>query len=86
MNWVLAHTGLRGTGSDAADSFARYGRPVSPQVGAIAVMHRKGGGHVGIVSGFDSRGDPVVISGNHSGKVREAVYPRSRIYRYVSPV
>src|SRR6185312_12254769 len=44
MSMVLKRTGHHGTGSDMASSFARYGRHVSgPQVGAIAVMGRRGG-------------------------------------------
>jgi uncharacterized protein (TIGR02594 family) len=54
-------------------------------VGAIAVMSRRGGGHVGIVSGIDASGNPIIISGNHGHRVREAVYPRSRIYAFVVP-
>src|SRR5215475_13812653 len=43
MNMVLEHTGHRGTGSDMAASFAHYGHRVSgPEVGAIAVMARRG--------------------------------------------
>lgn len=57
----------------------------SPRVGAIAVMGRRGGGHVGIVSGFTKNGDPILISGNHNGRVAESVYPRSRILAWVSP-
>lgn len=86
MNWVLAHTGHHGTGSDAAASFAHYGRRVTgPQPGAIAVMSRRGGGHVGVVSGVDGNGNPIVISGNSRGKVREAAYARGRVYAYVVP-
>lgn len=86
INYVLKATGHSGTGSDMAASFAHYGTRVNgPQVGAIAVMSRRGGGHVGIVSGVDSSGDPIVISGNHDNRVREAVYPRSRVYAYVLP-
>ena len=87
MNMVLEKSGRRGTGSNMARSFASYGSRVSgPQVGAIAVMSRgRGGGHVGIVSGIDKSGNPIVISGNHNRKVGEAVYPRGRIYAYVMP-
>jgi uncharacterized protein (TIGR02594 family) len=87
MNFVLAHTGHVGTGSDMARSFARYGRRVSgPQVGAIAVMSRgRRGGHVGVVSGIDAHGNPIIISGNHGNRVAEAVYPRGRVYSYVMP-
>jgi uncharacterized protein (TIGR02594 family) len=87
MNFVLKRVGLSGTSSDLAQSFASYGHRLSgPKVGAIAVMHRgRGGGHVGVVSGFDRRGNPIVISGNYGHRVAEAVYTRGRIYAYVSP-
>ena len=86
MNLVLEHTGHRGTGSDMANSFASYGHRVSgPQVGAIAVMGRRGGGHVGIITGIDARGNPIMISGNNGNRVREAPVSRGRIYAYVTP-
>lgn len=87
MNFVLRHTGHQGTGSDMARSFAHYGRRISgPRIGAIAVMGRgRRGGHVGVVSGFDWRGNPILISGNHDHRVAESVYPRGRIYAYVMP-
>jgi uncharacterized protein (TIGR02594 family) len=86
MNMVLQHAGLHGTGSDMARSFASYGQRVSgPQIGAIAVMGRRGGGHVGVVSGIDASGNPIVVSGNHGHRVAESVYPRGRIYAYVMP-
>lgn len=86
MNMVLQRSGYSGTGSDMASSFARYGQRISgPQVGAIAVMSRRGGGHVGIVSGIDANGNPIVISGNHGHRVAESVYSRGRVYAYVIP-
>jgi uncharacterized protein (TIGR02594 family) len=86
MNLVLQHSGYRGTGSDLARSFASYGQRVSgPQVGAIAVMGRRGGGHVGVVSGIDGSGNPIVVSGNNGNRVREAPISRGRIYAYVMP-
>jgi uncharacterized protein (TIGR02594 family) len=86
MNMVLQHEGYRGTGSDMASSFARYGQRVSgPQVGAIAVMGRRGGGHVGIITGIDAQGNPIMISGNNGNRVREAPVSRGRIYAYVMP-
>jgi uncharacterized protein (TIGR02594 family) len=86
MNMVLEHTGHRGTGSDMASSFARYGQRISgPQIGAIAVMGRRGGGHVGIITGVDARGNPIMISGNNRNRVREAPVSRGRIYAYVMP-
>jgi len=87
MNMVLQQSGYRGTGSDMARSFANYGQRVSgPQVGAIAVMSRgRGGGHVGIITGIDARGNPVMISGNNGNRVREAPVSRGRIFAYVMP-
>jgi hypothetical protein len=87
MNMVLAKAGYDGTHSDAAKSFAYYGRRISePRVGAIAVLSRgRRGGHVGVVSGVDSHGNPVIISGNHNKRVGEAVYLRTRVIAYVMP-
>jgi uncharacterized protein (TIGR02594 family) len=86
MNMVLARTGHRGTGSDMAASFASYGHRVSgPEVGAIAVMGRRGGGHVGIITGIDAHGNPIMISGNNGNRVKEAPISRGRIYAYVMP-
>lgn len=86
MNHILQRSGYRGTGSDMASSFARN-PSVGMQVGAIAVMHRgRRGGHVGVVSGIAADGNPIIISGNHGGRVREAEYPRGRIYAFVAPL
>jgi len=86
MNMVLERTGRHGTGSDLARSFASYGQRVSgPQIGAIAVMGRRGGGHVGVVSGIDAGGNPIVVSGNNGNRVRETPVSRGRIYAYVMP-
>jgi uncharacterized protein (TIGR02594 family) len=85
MDMVLKKTGHKG-GGNLARAYARYGHRVSgPQVGAIAVLARRGGGHVGVVSGIDASGNPIIISGNHNDKVAEAVYPRGRIIAYVMP-
>jgi uncharacterized protein (TIGR02594 family) len=87
MNMVLQHSGYRGTGSDMANSFASYGQRISgPRVGAIAVMGRgRHGGHVGIITGIDASGNPIMISGNNGNRVREAPISRGRIYAYVMP-
>ena len=87
MNFILAKLGYAGTHSDAARSFAYYGRRISePRVGAIAVLTRgKRGGHVGVVSGIDRNGDPIIISGNYNRLVGEGIHPRSRVIAYVMP-
>ena len=85
MDKVLRETGHKG-GGNLAKGYLNYGRRVSgPQVGAIAVMGRRGGGHVGVVSGVDANGNPIIVSGNHNHTVAESVYPRSRIIAYVEP-
>ena len=80
VNYVLGRTGHKGTGSDLAWSFSRL-PAVEMHVGAIAVMRH----YVGIVSGVTRGGDPVLISGNNAGRVRETVYPRGRVAAFVSP-
>ena len=89
LNLVLNKTGYRGTGSDAARSFASYGRRINePRIGAIAVLSRGNNqnlGHVGIVTGVDGNGNPVIISGNHGRRVAESIYPRARVIAYVMP-
>jgi uncharacterized protein (TIGR02594 family) len=81
MDMILKKTGHAG-GGNLARAYARYGTRVSgPQVGAIAVMNH----HVGVVSGVDPNGNPIIVSGNHNRTVAEAVYPRSRITAYVIP-
>jgi uncharacterized protein (TIGR02594 family) len=85
MDMVLKRTGHSG-GGNLASAYARYGTRVSgPQVGAIAVMGRRGGGHVGVVSGVDPNGNPIIVSGNHNHTVAESVYPAGRISAYVLP-
>lgn len=85
MDLVLKRTGHAG-GGNLASAYARYGQRVSgPQVGAIAVMGRRGGGHVGVVSGVDPNGNPIIVSGNHNHTVAESVYPAGRISAYVLP-
>jgi len=85
MDMVLKRTGHQG-GGNLASAYTRYGTRVSgPQVGAIAVMGRRGGSHVGVVSGIDANGNPIIVSGNHNRTVAESVYPASRIHAYVLP-
>lgn len=85
LDMVLRRTGHRG-GGNLARGYAHYGtRIAGPEVGAIAVFSRVGGGHVGIVTGVDSNGNPIVISGNHNRRVAISAYPASRVIAYVRP-
>ena len=88
LNLVLTRSGMQGTSSSMAKSFASYGQRLpGPKVGAIAVISRgKTAGHVGIVTGIDASGNPILISGNHNNTVAEATYSRGRVIAYVWPV
>jgi uncharacterized protein (TIGR02594 family) len=86
MDMVLKRTGHKG-GGNLALNYTRYGTRVSgPQIGAIAVMGRRGGGHVGLVTGIDPNGNPIIVSGNHKRTaVDEVAFPRRMISAYVMP-
>jgi uncharacterized protein (TIGR02594 family) len=85
MDLVLRRTGHKGGGNLAKD-YLDYGKRVhGPVVGAIAITSRKGGGHVGVVTGIDQKGNPILVSGNHNHTVAEAAYPRGRVLGYVLP-
>jgi uncharacterized protein (TIGR02594 family) len=91
MDLILRKTGHKG-GGNLALGYTKYGpRASGPVVGSIAVMGRRGGGHVGVVSGIDASGNPIIISGNTWGhgsrrpRVLEASVSRSRVFAYVLP-
>lgn len=54
-------------------------------VNCVAVTKRKGGGHVGIVKGYDKNGNPILISGNHKRRVGVGTYNKNIVvaYRFV---
>lgn len=83
-NMILRQRGYRGTDSREARSFLRLPH-IGPRVGAIAVLGRRRGGHVGFVEGFDRRGNPIIVSGNHGHRVGVGAYPRGRVLAYVAP-
>jgi uncharacterized protein (TIGR02594 family) len=74
-------------GSDRrAISYASRGRPAQHGcVGCVVVTKRKGGHHVGIVKGYDTRGNVITVSGNHGRKVGVGKYSKKSVvaYRYV---
>lgn len=87
LNLVLKRSGMQGTSSSMAKSFISYGQRLpGPKVGAIAVINRGGNaGHVGIVTGIDANGNPILLSGNHNNTVAEASYSAGRVIAYVWP-
>lgn len=54
-----------------------------PAYGAVAVMERKGGGHVGFVVGQADDDNILLIGGNQNNQVSIAKFPKSRIKSYI---
>lgn len=69
-------------------AWAAYGDACpGPAQGAIAVLTRKGGGHVGIVTGVTRDGSHVrLLGGNQNDAVNETWFPSTRITAYRLPV
>lgn len=88
VNGILRQEGYRGTGSNSAASFKRYGSATSnPSSGDIVVIHRRGGSgaHVGFFKGFvkkNGRTYVAVLGGNQSNRVSVSYYPVSKVHSY----
>ena len=87
MDLVLERTGHKRGPSDLAKSFAIVWAAVpGPRSAPLPLCRADArGGHVGVVSGIDPKGNVIVVSGNHNNTVAESVYPRGRILAYVMP-
>jgi len=81
MNMLVGGSDRRAVSYLNRGSTANYGC-----VNCVAVTSRRGGAHVGIVEGYDSKGNPIIISGNHGRRVGIGTYARNRViaYRYIS--
>lgn len=68
-------------------AWADYGdRCAGPLQGAIAVLSRKGGGHVGLVTGVTRDGKHVrLLGGNQNDAVNETWFPATRVTAYRLP-
>lgn len=68
--------------------WADYGRQsTAPLLGAIAVLSRTGGGHVGIVTGVSGDRSKVrLLGGNQSDAVCEAWFDATRVVSYRLPL
>jgi uncharacterized protein (TIGR02594 family) len=70
----------------SALAWASYGEPCGPQLGAIAVLTRRGGGHVGFVTAVSPGGRHVqLLGGNQGDAVNERWFDASRITAYRCP-
>jgi len=75
---VLEECGIKSTRSASSLSYLTWGDELNgPELGAIAVKRRKGGGHVTFVAGEDGQGNLICLGGNQSDSVCYAVYPAS---------
>jgi uncharacterized protein (TIGR02594 family) len=77
---------LVGGNDRRAISYKTRGKPAAHGcTNCIAITKRKGGQHVGVVSGYDEAGNPIIISGNHNRRVGIGVYARNKVlaYRYI---
>lgn len=69
-----------------AKAWVEWGSKLSaPVPGCIAVLERKGGGHVFFVLGRTPEGNLVGIGGNQGNRVSIATFERSRVIAYVWP-
>lgn len=89
MNWVFAKAGIVGTGSLAARSWLKWGKPLSkPKPGAVVVFWRGNPrgwqGHVGLYLG-EYAGYISVLGGNQGDSVKISKYPRSNLLGYRWP-
>lgn len=68
-------------------AWSEWGRPTpGPMHGAVAVLKREGGGHVGIVTGVSPDGRHVrLLGGNQNDAVNEAWFAARRIVAYRGP-
>jgi uncharacterized protein (TIGR02594 family) len=84
VNWCLQRAGVKGTRHAAARSYTAWGRETIPRKGAIVVLKRDGGGHVGFLDRRE--GDQLyIIGGNQTNRVSVAAYPDSRLLDYRWP-
>lgn len=69
-----------------AKAWADYGSALSgPEKGCIVVYDRRGGGHVGFVTGVDAAGRIFTLGGNQANKVSEVPFDRARVLAYRWP-
>lgn len=76
VNWVMDRAGYPITKSAAAKSWMNWGREVPLQVGAIAILKRKGGHHVGFIVEETPQGIKL-LGGNQSDAVNIKIFPKT---------
>lgn len=65
---------------ESAKSYMTWGESIAfPALGAVVVLTREGGGHVGFVVGKDKAGNLMVLGGNQADAVNIKPFPMSRV-------
>jgi len=90
LGGVLEECGIKSTRSAAAQSYLKWGQPLSaPAEGCIVVFWRGSpdskSGHVGFVTGKNHKGDLLVLGGNQGDAVTIKSFPRWRVKGYRWP-
>lgn len=79
VGWCLEQAGLQHPRSARARDYAEWGVPLErPVLGAVVVLTRPGGGHVGFYVG-QRDGQWLILGGNQSNRVNVAPYAPSRM-------
>lgn len=87
VNWVLQKAQMESTQSAAARSWATWGEALeAPIYGAVVVLSRDGGGHVGFFRRIREDGKWVLLGGNQSDSVCEAAFDADRVIAVRWPV
>lgn len=84
VNWCFKTAGYTGTRRADAKSWMNWGEPATAVRGAVCVLTRTGGGHVGFFVREDDR-FVWLLGGNQSNEVNISPYPKTRILGYRMP-
>ena len=87
INWVALKCGCERSFELTARSWLRIGEEtVHPEVGDIVVFWREHlsgwKGHVGLFTGFDTKGNIYTLGGNQDNKVNIKLYDKDRLLSY----
>ena len=78
--WARIQKGINDVRLNLAAAWKHVGTPAAHGcIDCIAVI---GNHHVGIVKGYDAKGNVILLSGNHGHKVGIGTYARSRVSAY----
>ena len=89
VNWCMARSGIEGTNSAAARSWAGWGQELDPASrvrGAVVVLSRTGGNHVALDTGrTGASGAWLLCGGNQKDSASISPYSEARVHGYRWP-